>query len=114
MTFQRPGWYSAKPPDFPEWILVDFRSSRDVTMIGMLAEDDHQARAPKIIRIESSQDGKTWSAMIASEIPCAPNSDGGWLNLGLLGTATGRYLKIVILANCGDPEYISVRGLRFK
>lgn len=114
LTFLRPGWHSATPPDFPEWLLVDFRSEREITMIGLLAQDDHQDRAPRIIRIESSTDGQTWLAQNAAEIPCAPNSDGGWLNLGLLTPARGRYLKIVVLANCGARDYVGLRGLRFK
>lgn len=114
LTFVRPGWQSATPPDYPEWLLVDFRSNREITTIGLLAQDDHLDRAPKIIRIESSADGKTWSAQNATDIPCAPNSDGGWLNLGLLDPARGRYLKIVVLANCGDAGHVALRGLRFK
>ena len=113
MTFQRPGWYSAKPPAYPEWILVDFRGSRDVATIGVLAEDGQQARAPKTIRIESSQDGKAWTTMTASENPCAPTADGSWSNYALRSSVIGRYLKIVILANCGDPDHVTVRGLRF-
>jgi hypothetical protein len=114
LTFQRPGWQSATPPDMPEWLLVDFRTFREVALIGLLAQDEHQDRAPRIIRFESSDDGKSWSPMNSAEIPCAPNSDGGWLNLGLLTPARGRYLKIVIIANCGDPAHVALRGLRFK
>lgn len=114
LTFLRPGWHSITPPDYPEWLLLDFRGEREINLIGLLAQDDHQDRAPRIIRIESSTDGQSWSAQSATEIPCAPNSDGGWLNLGLLTPARGRYLKIVILANCGDPGHVGLRGLRFE
>jgi len=114
LTFARPGWHSVTPPDYPEWLLVDFRGEREISMIGLLAHDDHQDRAPRIIRIESSSDGQTWLAQNAAEIPCAPNSDGGWLNIGLLTPARGRYLKIVVLANCGARDHLGLRGLRFK
>ena len=108
------GWQSASPPDYPEWLLVDFQESRAISLIGVLAAKDNQRRAPRILRIESSDDGRNWSTQAASEIPCAPNADDGWLNLGLLSIAKGRYLKIVILANCGDPGFVAIRGLRFK
>lgn len=114
LTFQRPGWHSRTPPDYPEWLSIDLRTNREIAMIGLLAADDQQARAPKVIRIESSNDGVMWSALNAVEIPCTPNSDGGWLNLGMMSPARGRYLKIVILSNCGDAAHVALRGLRFK
>ena len=108
------GWQSGGPPDYPEWLLVDFHVSREVKLIAMRAQDNQQARAPQILRIESSEDGKLWLPQAASEIPCAPNTDDGWLNLGLLAVAKGRYLKIVILANCSAEDFVAIRGLRFK
>lgn len=108
------GWQSASPPDYPEWLLVDFHASREVRLIALKAQDNQQARAPQILRVESSEDGKQWLPQAASEIPCAPNTDEGWLNLGLLTVAKGRYLKIVILANCGAEDFIAIRGMRFK
>ncbi len=113
LTFQRPGWLSAKSPAYPQWILIDFRGSREVATIGILAEDGQQVRAPKAIRIESSHDGKSWSKTTDFEIPCTSELDGNWVNHALRDSLTGRYLRIVILANCGDPDYVTVRGLRF-
>ena len=113
MTFQRPGWLSARSPQYPQWILVDFPGIRDVAKIGILIEDGQQPRGPKTIRIESSRDGKAWTtAANDSEIPCT-RPDGNWMNAVLRESVTVRYLKIVILANCGDPDYVAVRGLRF-
>ena len=109
-----PGWQSASPPDYPEWIMVDFRTVRKITVLGLRAQDGQPARAPKVIRVESSDDGVTWSAQVASEIPCVPNSADGWLRMHLLAPAIGRYLKIVILANCGDAEFVALRGIQFK
>ena len=108
------GWQSGGPPDYPEWLLVDFHVSREVRLFALKAQDNQQARAPQILRVESSEDGKQWLPQAASEIPCAPNTDEGWLNLGLLTVAKGRYLKIVILANCGAEDFVAIRGLRFK
>ena len=36
MTFQRPGWLSAKTPQYPQWVLVDFRTNREIATIGVL------------------------------------------------------------------------------
>lgn len=112
MTFQRPGWLSAKSPEYPQWVLVDFLANRDVAAIGILVEDGQQPRAPKTIRIEWSRDGKSWTTANESEMSCTL-PDGSWMNAALHGGVTGRYLKIVILGNCGDPDHVTLRGLRF-
>jgi hypothetical protein len=109
-----PGWQSTRPPDYPEWIMVDFQVTREIRTLGMLAQDNSWHRAPRIIRIESSDDGNTWQPQTASQIPCQPNTAAGWLNMILRSPAKGRYLKIVILQNCGDPNYVAFRGLRFE
>jgi hypothetical protein len=103
---------SAKSPEYPQWILVDFLGNRDVAAIGIPVEDGQQPRAPKTIRIAWGRDGKSWMTVNESEISCTlPN--GRWMNAALRGSVTGRYLKIGILANCGDPNHVTVRGLRF-
>ena len=63
--------------------------------------------------IGSSRDGKAWTTVANdSEMPCT-RPDGNWMNAALRESVTARYLKIVILANCGDPDHVGVRGLRF-
>lgn len=109
-----PGWHSTSPPDYPEWIVADFQVTREIRTLGMLAQDNSWSRAPRVIRIESSDDGRTWQPQTASQIPCQPNTAAGWLNLNLRTVAKGRYLKIAILQNCGDPNYLTLRGLRFE
>ncbi len=110
----QPGWHSANPPDYPEWIMMDFGAPRDINSLSLLAQDSNQDRAPRVIRIESSPDGTSWTSNFASEIPCAPNSVDGWLKLKLRSPATNRYLKLVILANCGNSGLVTLRGLRFE
>lgn len=113
MTFQRPGWLSAKSPAYPQWLLVDLRANRDVKTIGIQVEEGQQPRAPKQVRIESSADAKAWNAAGDYELACASFADGNWVNQALRDAMNARYLRISILANCGDPDHVTARGLRF-
>ena len=67
---------SAKPPAYPQWLLIDLRASRDLKTIGIQVEEGQQPRAPKQVRIESSADAKMWNAAGDYELACASFADG--------------------------------------
>jgi hypothetical protein len=108
-----PAWHSKSPPDYPEWVMVDFRTSREIRSLGLLPQEQYAERAPKVIRLEFSDDGRKWTPMPAAERPCALDPADSWSNLKLPSPARSRYLKIYILSNCGDPSLVTVRGFRF-
>ncbi len=113
LSATQPGWHSASPPKFPEWVMVDFQVHREVRFLGLLQQDGIPTRAPKAIRVEMSNDGNSWSQVAGSDDACSPNKPDGWSNIDFAKPATGRYLKIVILSNCGDLGLVTFRGLRF-
>lgn len=114
LSATQPGWHSESPRKFPEWVMVDFQASREVPLVGLLMQDGGGSRAPKAIRIEISNDGNSWSQAASSDNACSPNTPDGWSNINFAKPVTTRYLKIVILSNCGDPGLVTFRGLRFK
>lgn len=107
-----PGWHSQQPPKFPENITVDFGVSKQISTLGMLQQEGHPSRAPKAVRVEMSNDGITWLAVAGSDNACTPNMADGWFNVDLLKPSAGRYLKVIIFSNCGDPQLVTLRGLR--
>jgi hypothetical protein len=109
-----PGWQSRSPPDYPEWIMVDFQAVREITSLGLLPQEEYVNRAPKVIRLEFSDNGKTWIPMPAAERPCALDPGNSWSILKLPASRKSRYVKMYILDNCGDPAMVSIRGLRFE
>jgi hypothetical protein len=108
----QPGWHSAQPPKYPESLTLDFGSPRQVKLIGLLGQDGQPARAAKALRIESSSDGKAWTAVGGSENACASNKPDGWFDVDLANSITTQYLRIVIFSNCGDATLLTLRGLR--
>jgi hypothetical protein len=113
LSATQPGWHSTSPPRFPEWVMVDFQAPREVRSLELLPQDRVPERAPKVIRVEISPDGNTWRRVADSDNACSPNTPDGWSRVNFAKPATGRYLKISILSNCGDPGLVTFRGLRF-
>lgn len=108
----QPGWHSAQPAKYPQFLTVDFRTPREIKFIGLLQQEGQPARAPKSLRIEISSDGKTWTAVGGSDNACAPNKPDGWVNVDLAKPITAQHMKIVIFSNCGDAQLLTLRGLR--
>ena len=109
----QPGWHAARPPNYPESITVDLRTRRQIRLVGLLRQDGLPARAPKALGVEISDDGNSWTPVAGSDDACAPNTPDGWSNINFAESVTTRYVKVIIFSNCGDPELLTLRGLRF-
>jgi hypothetical protein len=113
MSATPPGWHSSQPPKFPEMLTVDFGAVRSIKSVGFLQQEGQPARAPKALRIEVGDDGKSWKAVAGSDNACSPNMPDGWSEVGFSAPASGRHVRVTIFSNCGDPQFLSLRGLRF-
>ena len=110
----QPGWHAVQPPKCPESLTLDLRTRREIRLLGLLPQDGLPARAPKAIRVEISDDGNSWTAVAGSDDACAPNTPDGWSNIHFAKPVTTRYLRVIILSNCGDAQLLTLRGLRFE
>lgn len=106
-----PGWHSEEPPKYPESLTVDLQKPHKIKSLGFLHQDRHPERAPKAVRISTSNDGKSWTQVAESDNACA-NKPDEWFNIELPKPSTGRYIKVIISSNCGDPQFLTLRGLR--
>lgn len=111
---QQPGWHAEKSPRYPQSITIDFYVPREINLLGMLPQDGNLGRAPKTIRIEISNDGKLWVPVADIDNACASNTAQGWHDEKFVPPAKTRYLKIIIFSNCGDPNFLTLRGLRIE
>jgi hypothetical protein len=111
---REPGWHAELHPKYPQTLNVDFQEAKSFGGIGLLPQDDSAVRAPKNIRINVSDDGKTWVPAAASEDSCATNAADGWHNVKFAERVKARYLQIEIFSNCGDPDLLTLRGLRIQ
>lgn len=110
----QPGWHTEQNPKYPQTLNIDLHEARLLGTIGLLPQDGNSARAPKSIRIKVSNDGKSWVTAVKSDDVCVANSPNGWHNVKLAKQVKVRFLEIKILANCGDPDFLTLRGLRIE
>jgi hypothetical protein len=110
----QPGWHAERHPRYPQTISIDFKEVESIGNLGLLPQDGHVARMPKIVRIKLSNDGKSWTTAASSENICEANEPEGWHGVKLPEPLKARFLQIDILSNCGDPAYLTLRGLRVE
>lgn len=111
---QQAAWHAEKPPKYPQSITVDFYGQREIGLLGLLPQESKPERAPQAIRIETSNDGKSWLPVADVDNVCASNAAQGWHDEKFGQPVMARYLKIIIFSNCGDPDFLTLRGLRIE
>lgn len=111
---KQPGWHAAKSPTYPQSITVDFHVQREIQLLGLLPQDGNTDRAPKAMRIEIANDGKSWEPVAGSDNACVSNSPQEWHDIRIDKPVKARYLRIIIFSNCGNPEFLTLKGLRVE
>jgi len=82
--------------------------------IGFLQQDIHTNRMPKHVKVKTSDDDKTWTHSGDYNNLCASEDIDGWHQKKLRSAVEARYLQIEIYSNCGDNQYLTLRGLRIS
>ncbi|PPK71575.1 F5/8 type C domain-containing protein [Methylobacter tundripaludum] len=111
---RQPGWHAERNPKYPQTLLIDFHEPRSFGTIGLLPQDGNVGRAPKAIGVEVSSDGESWTSVAATDNACTSNASQEWRDIKFAKPVKMRYLKILIFSNCGDPEFLTLRGLRVE
>lgn len=109
---KEPGWHSAFPAKYPQEIIIEFVTFTEIRYVGLLQQNGQTQRAPKAYQIEVSTDGILWMPISRSDDACALYASSGWTNIMLPKAARGRFIKVVIFSNCGDPQWLTLKGLR--
>ena len=107
------GWHSQAPPRYPESLVFTFFENRHIAKIWLLPQDNHFDRAPKQFVIETSADGKNWESAQTIEGACKGPNDT-WRSYKLEQGINTRYLRLKIVSNCGNPDILTLRGIRFE
>ena len=106
-----PGWHSQSPPVFPEKIEIDFRARKTFDEIWLLPQEGQPRRAPKEVRIEVSSDRDVWSVVLEINDFFGFNPNG-WSSTTMPEPVSARYLKLTILSNNGDDDFVTLTGIR--
>jgi len=109
---RQPGWHAERQPKYPQTLSIDLNEPQSIATIGLLPQDGLSVRAPKNIRIKVSDDGKSWVTTATTDDACNANAPGGWHNIKLTEQVNARFLEIDVFSNCGDPDLLTLRGLK--
>lgn len=107
-----PGWHAATPIAFPQELSFEFGTLVELRKLGLLHQDRHPERAPRGYMLEVSTDGNLWTLASVVADACSPNTPDGWNSQDLSKPVQVRFVRMVILSNCGDPSLLTLRGLR--
>jgi hypothetical protein len=109
---KQPGWHAAQNPRYPQTIQVDLKTVQRISSVGFLAQDGNASRGPQSVDISVSGDGIDWISAGNSGALCKLGY-GGWHNVKLDSPHDVRFIRISIYSNCGSPDLLTLRGLRF-
>lgn len=109
---EEPGWHAARDPAYPQTVTIDFKQVDVFKGLDLLPQDGSETRMPKSVIILTSNDGYSWSRAASPQNLCASIAPDGWHDIQFPAPVSARYLKLQILANCGDPDFLTIRGLR--
>lgn len=112
-TSKQPGWH-VKSPQYPEVLNIHLINQLDIKSIGFLPQDGNWKRGPRNIQIKVSNDGEKWATAASFDNICVANRPDNWHVVKLTKPLRTRFLQIKIFANCGDPDYLTLRGLKIE
>jgi hypothetical protein len=108
-----PGWHAKTPVTFPQWVQFTFDAPQTISGIELLPQDGLAERGPRQLTVESSADGKAWKAVVTIQNAC--NAVGDTWRIHDFGTTLKtRYVRFTVLSNCGDPDLLTLRGVKFR
>jgi hypothetical protein len=108
-----PGWHAKTPPVYPQIVMFTFAHPQQISQIGLLPQAGQLSRGPRKLVVEISDDTNTWKEVTAVENDCNAPSEN-WRDHPLGNTVNTKNVRIKILSNCGDPAFLTLRGVRFK
>lgn len=111
---KNPPWHAERPPKYPQTLSIDLGKVKAFRSIGFLPQDGAKDRAPNRIRIFASKDGKSWVHLTGTQSICKANAPDGWHEVRLDKKIKARFLVINIKSNCGNPDLLTLKGLRIE
>lgn len=108
-----PGWHAKPSTVYPQIVTFAFAQGQQIRQIGFLPQAGGVSRSPKKLVLEISDDGNTWKEVAAMENDCNAPAEN-WRDHSIDSTVITKNVRIRILSNCGAPDLLTLRGVRFK
>jgi hypothetical protein len=116
-----PGWHARRTPVYPQTVTFAFVNPQQISQVGFLPQSDHVNRFPKNVAVEISEDADTWRSLFGletwKEVAAVENDCKApaeiWREHRLGSAVRTGNIRLTILSNCGDPDLLTLRGVRF-
>ena len=111
----QPGWHAQKNPIYPQVMTIDHKEIKFIGRVSFLPQDNYVERMPKYIKVETSVDGSNWvSSGVFPDLCVLGSEKSNWHEIELGAPVKAQYIRIKIYSNCGDPNYLTLRGLKIS
>jgi len=117
----QPGWHAELNPTYPQEIEIKFTElQKNITVFKFLFQDHYPKRGPKNIDILASVDGEKWNLIHTDNDLCSKKTlttsltDGETISSVMKNKVSFKQLRIKINSNCGDEEYLTLRGFQVQ
>lgn len=109
----QPGWHAARQAPYPQWVAFAFEEPHTINRLSLLPQDTMAMRAPKSLDVQTSTDGKTWTTVESIADACQ-GGENTWRSFTVAKPVSTRRLRLLIHSNCGDPDYLTLRGVKLE
>lgn len=110
----QPGWHAARNPTYPQIITMDFGKSKAFRKVRFEPQDGLPLRMPKDVRIAISDDGAEWTPFAPASDVCELDPARSRHSVEASVPVQAKFLRIEILSNCGDPDFLTLKGLKIE
>lgn len=111
MTPSKRTWHAQSPPIYPEWLCFTFEKPLSVRSLLLLSQRRYLERAPKTVHLQVDEESG-WRTVL--EIKDTKWEIGGtWREWPLERSVTATQFRLLILANNGDPNVLSLSNVYF-
>ena len=114
LTAAQPGWHAERRPDYPQTLDIDLSEVKTFRKMLLLPQDGLLSRMPGSFEVSIKSEAGDWLQVGHFDGLCNVTTEDGWHEAVLDKPRSARFVRLVISRNCGDPEFLTLRGLRFE
>ena len=114
LTAMQPGWHAERQPHYPQTLDIDLSEVKTFKKLLLLPQDGLPLRMPGSLEVSIRSENEDWMQVGHFDDLCNATAENGWHDAVLDKPHSARFVRLVILRNCGDPDLLTLRGLRFE
>lgn len=114
LTATEPGWHAERRPRYPQTIDIDLSEVKTFTKLLLLPQDGLHVRMPGSLEVSIRSENGNWLQVGRFDDLCNATKEDGWHSVTLDKAQNAQFVRLAIFRNCGDPELLTLRGLRLE